>query len=88
MRMTVMGGFALLAMQHLALVVIWILAHVVRINRDKVRFKLVATRAVLPMLLLILHCAFLFSSWLVGGTESPLVVFFLLPLYPHAIGRT
>jgi hypothetical protein len=36
--MTVVGRFAPLAVQLLAPVAIWILAHVVRINRNKVRF--------------------------------------------------
>jgi hypothetical protein len=51
-------------------------------------FKLVATRVVLPMLLLILHGAFLFLRLVVGGTESSLVAFFLIPLYLLAIGGT
>ena len=38
MGMTVVGGFVPSAVQLLALVVIWILAHIVGINRDKVRF--------------------------------------------------
>jgi hypothetical protein len=38
MGMTTVGGFAPLAVQLLAPVAIWILAHIVRINRDKVRF--------------------------------------------------
>ncbi len=38
MGMTDVGEFTPLAMQLLGLVTIWILAHIVRINRDKVRF--------------------------------------------------
>jgi hypothetical protein len=38
MGTAVVGRFAPLAMQLLALVAIWILAHLVGINRDKVRF--------------------------------------------------
>ena len=84
--MMISGGTTPLAMRPVALVAIWMLVHVVGIGRGKYDCKLVATRVVLPRLLLLM--LLLVRNRSVIKLFFSEVAFFRLPIYPLAIGGT